>query len=171
MAKMHQYERRVGPWRLALVPLVFVLGAPVAARGREPRAAIEVSSEAAFEGNVASETIVSRLVETLTERLTQEGFHVVARVADPDIVVSLSVAVPDCVLRATLPTESVARRVHGCGVVLADERLELVQKATELVRSAYRREEVAPAARADVNPLQPPGSRSREPVGRLSQPP
>lgn len=135
-----------------MVPLVFVLAAPSAARGREPRTAIEVSSVSPPEGDIVGETILSRLAETLTERLTQEGFQVVARDAAPDLVVSVSVGVPDCLLRATLPRESVERRVLGCGVLLADDQLELVHKATELVRAAYRREEVAPPAPPDVSP-------------------
>lgn len=165
---MRRNELRVGRWRFALVPLIFVLGAPATARGREPRAAVEVTSDVEWEGNAASEAILSRLARTVTERLTQEGFQVVARDAEPSIVVSLSIGVPDCVLRATLQTESVARRVLGCGVVLADDQLELAQKATELVRTVYRREEVAPAERAatslqrvpasPVLPLQPPAS-------------
>lgn len=152
---MRRKERQTGPGRLALVPLVVVLGAPLTARAQEPRAAIEVTSDPAGTGDVARDTIPSRLAAALTDRLTEEGFHVVARDAEPDVVVSLSVGAPDCVLRATRPTVTVERRVLGCGVVVADDQLELVQKAAELARSAYRREEPVPPPGVDARPMRP----------------
>jgi hypothetical protein len=133
-------DRRRGAKIVRAAALALLLWAAVARAG-EPRAALDVGvqAEAAVDG-----TTVAALREMLAARLKEEGWEVVPLDAAPDVVVSLSLEAPDCLLSATLPTASAVRRVRGCQTRTADDRLELVQKATELVRRTCRREETPP---------------------------
>jgi len=134
-------------WRGAGLALLLLLAAPAEARAREPRAALDVRVGAEAAGGDAA---AARLSEMLAARLQQEGFQVVPVDGEPDVVVSLSLDGADCLLRATLPTGSATRTVPACGAVLADDQLELVQKASELVRRAYRGAEAAPPPRDEA---------------------
>jgi hypothetical protein len=133
---------------VALAALLLLV-APRAAVAAAPRAALEIDT-----GDGPAAGAVPEIREMLAARLGQEGFEVVPVDAAPDVVVTLSLRSPDCLVRAALPSGSVVRGVPACGAGTADERLELVQKATELVRRAYRRETVAVAPRPAA-PAQP----------------
>ena len=79
------------------------------------------------------------LRERLVARLSQEGFTVVSGEDQPDLLLRLSSGDPGWVIRATLATETLTREVPRCGIRAAEDQLEIVQKATELVRRAHFR--------------------------------
>ena len=65
-----------------------------------------------------------------------------------DIALALAFGERGGTIRAALPAETLEREVPRCGISLAEDQLEIVQKATELVRKAV--------LRANETPFQPP---------------
>jgi hypothetical protein len=85
------------------------------------------------------------------------------------------------VIRATLATETLTREVPRCGIRAAEDQLEIVQKATELVRRAHFRlleaESVpmppplpAPPT-SPASPVPPTPPRSSSPAAQTTSPP
>lgn len=78
----------------------------------------------------------AHLRELLGARLVQEGFGVVSVEQAPGLMVSVEPANGGCLIRAKLAAKTLERRVPECAIELAEDQLEIVQKATELVRAA-----------------------------------
>jgi hypothetical protein len=121
------------------------------------------------------------LGERLAARLSQEGFTVVSGGDQPDIALRLSFGDPGWVIRATFATETLTREVPRCGIRAAEDQLEIVQKATELVRRAHFRlleaESVpmppplpAPPT-SPASPVPPTPPRSSSPAAQTTSPP
>ena len=94
--------------RAVLTLSLLVLAAPRAAEAAVPRAAVDVAARAK---TAVDDGVVEQLGAMLAARLGEEGFEVVPVGAAPDVVVSVFLGSPDCLLRAALPARSVARKV------------------------------------------------------------
>jgi hypothetical protein len=150
--------------------LSLLVVAPTAARAGEPRAAVEVGVSAA---GVADGRVVAPLRQMLAARLGEEGFRVVPVDAEPDVVVGVLLGSSDCLLRAALSTTSLARHISSCDAGTADARLELVQKATELVRTVYRQAPIPqpPASSAPASLAAAPSPTAPSAVIAVTAPP
>jgi hypothetical protein len=134
-------------WFLGIV--VFSgLAASRAVAAPERRVALDLSSVVE---NAQDAGQLQLLGERLAARLSQEGFAVVSGDDQPDISLSLSFGDPGWVIRATFDTEILTRAVPRCGIRAAEDQLEIVQKATELVRRAHFR-----LLEAESEPMPPP---------------
>ena len=121
--------------------IMLVAAAAQAAPADAARVSVEI--EAPVAGNEAP---LARLREQLAARLLEEGFAVVPEGGDAEIVLRLAPRAPGWLLRAVVPTETLEREVADCAVERAEERLVLVQKATELARKALHARAVSEAA-------------------------
>ena len=129
---------------LALVLLAPLTAAAESGEADASRVSVQIETASASPGDAVP---LGRLREQLEARLLQEGFAVVPDGAGTDIALRLSPRGLGWWLRAVLPAETLEREVVDCGVQRAEERLELVQKATELARKALlRSREIATAA-------------------------
>jgi hypothetical protein len=137
--------------RIGALMACLLLTAPVAAAAGAGRVSIEVSAR---EADAADALALVRVKQLLTARLAQEGFAVVPVEGAHDVGLSLSFGGAGWAIRATIPTETLARDVSECGILQAEDQLEIVQKATELVRKALLR--VTEAAAAAPSPPSPP---------------
>jgi hypothetical protein len=103
---------------------------------RPPQVSVDLS---ALQDDAATAGPAARLDELLTARMKEEGFVVVPVEREHDVVVSMRPRDRGWLIRATLPSETVERTVPECGIASAEDRLEIVQKATELVRATWLR--------------------------------
>ncbi|HLK90664.1 MAG TPA: hypothetical protein VKZ18_12255 [Polyangia bacterium] len=149
---------KLGDRRHAWLPAVGVLlvlcALPAAALARTPRISVEVAAPGEER---ASPQELARLREALIARLDEEGFEVVAAGGSPDVALGLMFRGGGWFIRATSAGETLEREA-ACGIRLADDRLEVVQKATELARKAQLRAanaEAPPAAEAVRAPAAP----------------
>jgi hypothetical protein len=133
---------------------------------RPPQVSVDLS---ALEGDAATAAPAARLDELLTARMKEEGFVVVPVEREHDVVVSMRPRDRGWLIRATLPAETVERTIPECGITSAEDRLEIVQKATELVRATWQRERTVAAADAEDDADDAGSPATRRPAVRLGQ--
>jgi hypothetical protein len=98
---------------------------------------------------------VERFRAELGARLREEGFEVIPAGANPDVALSLVYRRSGWLARAVSKDQTLEREV-ACGIRQADDRLEVVQKATELARTTqFRTADVEPPAPAPPRPAPP----------------
>jgi hypothetical protein len=121
------------------LPLVLVLGWP-APGTTGPSEAFRVSVEIELPSQAPANVGPSdRLRAQLTARLLQDGFVVVPSEAEAEVGLRLWFRDPGWTIQARLAAETLARELTDCGILRSEEQLEIVQKATELVRRAQLR--------------------------------
>jgi hypothetical protein len=140
-------------WALLGILVVSILAASPALATPERRVAVDLLW---MVDNAEDAQQLQLFKERLTARLSQEGFSVVSVERAPDVVLRLSFSDPGWIVRATFATETLTRVVPACGIRSAEDQLEIVQKATELVRRAHFRLLEAGRDTAPVPPPAPP---------------
>jgi hypothetical protein len=144
-----------------------LITAPVE-QARPPQVSVDLT---ALEDDADTAEPAARLDELLTARMKEEGFVVVPVEREHDVVVSMRPRDRGWLIRATLSSETVERAVPECGIESAEDRLEIVQKATELVRASWLRGKTVAAAEPEAAAASDdaPSPSRRRPAATLGQ--